>query len=460
MRIILLLISVIWQTLTWAQCSFSFAQDVCEEIDYTSAAIQLWDGDFIVGGAGPGCDGNPNLIYLTRINCSGKILWQKSYPENFAFGTPTSIVQIDSFAVLVTSGPTRPRIFKVNVKDGELVADIFNYIPHPNKVEFYNAGNALVIGDFIYSTARYLLPNETNKFFLIKTELLSLNILWTREILVPNSPQSEEVIPSYPLEGGANHMYIIVANLNKKNTALMAVDTAANVLSLKYPFDTLLNPNDRPWGMANPNLSKDKTKILSALTINRGDFITHLCIIDTNGSLIKYHKYEEINMYKFIQTRDGNYAICGELDLIRKLDTNFQTIYSIKSPWKNSFYQVIGEASDGGLFVGGLANGLGKRGDMAFIKAEPHGGINSVQEVQDLAAQIQTSPNPATTKVHIESPIKIETYTLSNTSGTQLQSGVLENDNNIDISQLPQGLYFLQLQLVNGQMVTKKLVRN
>ncbi|MFN5025957.1 MAG: T9SS type A sorting domain-containing protein [Bacteroidota bacterium] len=35
---------------------------------------------------------------------------------------------------------------------------------------------------------------------------------------------------------------------------------------------------------------------------------------------------------------------------------------------------------------------------------------------------------------------------------------MLENDNNIDISQLPQGLYFLQVQLENGQTVTKKLV--
>ncbi|MFN9519785.1 MAG: T9SS type A sorting domain-containing protein [Bacteroidota bacterium] len=35
---------------------------------------------------------------------------------------------------------------------------------------------------------------------------------------------------------------------------------------------------------------------------------------------------------------------------------------------------------------------------------------------------------------------------------------MLENDNNIDISQLPQGLYFLQVQLENGQRVTKKLV--
>jgi hypothetical protein len=73
---------------------------------------------------------------------------------------------------------------------------------------------------------------------------------------------------------------------------------------------------------------------------------------------------------------------------------------------------------------------------------------------------LSLSPNPATTQVHITSPVKLESYTISNTSGTQLQSGVLENDNNIDISQLPQGLYFLQVQLENGQMVTKKLVRN
>jgi hypothetical protein len=74
--------------------------------------------------------------------------------------------------------------------------------------------------------------------------------------------------------------------------------------------------------------------------------------------------------------------------------------------------------------------------------------------------KITLSPNPATTHTHITSPVKIESYTINNTSGTQLQSGVLENNNNIDISQLPQGLYFLQLQLVNGQRVVKKLVVN
>jgi hypothetical protein len=84
---------------------------------------------------------------------------------------------------------------------------------------------------------------------------------------------------------------------------------------------------------------------------------------------------------------------------------------------------------------------------------------NSVNE-QVAPPQITLSPNPATTQVHITSPVKIESYTLNNTSGTQVQSGVLEHDNNIDITQLPQGIYFLQLQLENGQRVVKKLVRS
>ncbi len=74
--------------------------------------------------------------------------------------------------------------------------------------------------------------------------------------------------------------------------------------------------------------------------------------------------------------------------------------------------------------------------------------------------QITLSPNPATAQVHVESPIKIEQYKLTNTNGATMQSGVLDASHSIDVSQLPPGLYFLQLQLENGQTVTKKLVRS
>jgi hypothetical protein len=85
--------------------------------------------------------------------------------------------------------------------------------------------------------------------------------------------------------------------------------------------------------------------------------------------------------------------------------------------------------------------------------------IGSVQELYKLYASINTNPNPATIQVHIESPIKIENYTLTSTSGKIIQSDAMEASNSIDISRLPSGLYFLQLHLANGQTVMKKVVK-
>jgi hypothetical protein len=216
MRIFIFIVFLTVGVHSWAQCSFTFAQDVCEEIDYTSAAIQLWDGDFIVGGGGPGCDGNPNLTILTRFDCCGKIVWQKSYPENDAFGLPTTMSQIDSNTILVATGPTRPRIFKVNIHTGQLLQDMFNFIPHPLKIEFTSAGNALVVDKYFYTTASYIYPNEGNRFFILKTELESFKILWLKEIILPDVSIGEQVYVSYPLKGGNTHMYVLVSNKNEK----------------------------------------------------------------------------------------------------------------------------------------------------------------------------------------------------------------------------------------------------
>jgi hypothetical protein len=278
-----------------------------------------------------------------------------------------------------------------------------------------------------------------------------------KEIILPNMSVTDQLKIHQAINLNNGTITLFGYLIDQTRITMITIDTSANIKDVYFPFDSVGPLVTKPAFIYQTNLSFDRNFFLLTL---REQFNSnkYIATIDTIGKLLRYVEYS--NVFNFIQTRDGNYAICGEQDLIRKLDTNFQTIYSIKSPWQGSMYGLINEATDGGLFVGGLANGLGKRGDMAFIKAEPHGGINSVQEVQDLAAQIQTSPNPATTQVHITSPVKLESYTINNTSGTQVQSGVLENDNNIDISQLPQGLYFLQLQLENGQRVTKKLVRS
>jgi hypothetical protein len=455
MRILLFLLCLISQKLSWAQCSFTFAQDVCEETDFTTAAIQLWDGDFIVGGGGAGCDGNPNLAHLTRFNCEGKIVWQRTYPENDAFGLPAYIKQIDSNTILVGCGSTLPRLLTVNANNGNVILDIYNYIPHPFKAEFFS-------GSVMYDNGyAYMFPNNGNPsncyLYAIKIDVINFNILWMKEIILPNMATTDQLKISQAIDLRTGKIALFGHLINQPKVMMITIDTSANIENVYFPFDSVGPLVTKPAFIYQTNLSFDRNFFLLTL---REQFNSnkYIATIDTIGKLLRYVEYS--NVFNFIQTRDGNYAICGEQDLIRKLDTNFQTIYSIKSPWQGSMYGLINEATDGGLFVGGAANILPTRGDMTFIKAEPHGGINSVQEVQDITAQIQTTPNPATTQVHITSPVKLESYTINNTSGTQLQSGVLDNDNNIDISQLPQGLYFLQVQLENGQRVVKKLLVN
>jgi hypothetical protein len=455
-NIILLLLLLINYSIGKAQCSFSYSKDICGERDASYSAIELWGGDFIVGSSG-GCGANPDLTVLTRLNCKGETVWYKSYPENNAFGGVVSILQLDSETVLVSSYGVAARIFKVNINTGELIADMHKFVPNNTFFDFIGGSDIIIHDQYIYCTLRNVLSDSNHKYFVVKITLSKLELCWIKTINLNNLDPLHIVVPfsTFTLK---NQIGVIGYIGNDERIFIQSIDTAGNLIDTQFPFDNLSGNKEKPKLISWTSQSKYTGNICVSFFVKSSSTINYIGVIDTSGLLLKYLQYDDVK--NITETKDGGYAVCGRNDLIRKLDSNFQTVYDIKSKWPGSWYFTIGEAHDGGLFATGMANIFATDGDMAFIKAEPHGGINSVQEVQDITAQIQTTPNPATTQVHIESPIKIESYTLNNTSGTQVQSGMLENDNNIDISQLPQGIYFLQLQLVNGQRVVKKLVRS
>jgi hypothetical protein len=451
-NIILLLSLLINYSIGKAQCSFSYSKDICGEMDISHSSIQLFNGDFVFGGSG-GCGANPGLTVLSRINCKGETIWYRSYPENNAYGGVRAILQIDSNTLMIGAGGIVPRLFKVNLMTGEIINDLYNYIPVIDKEEYSGGENIFIHQKYIYATVLNL--KTYNKYFLVKLNCNTLEICWMKEFSFSGLENDMRVIVNELLD--FNKQEIGVAGyIHKSNKIFIQIfDTSGTPQRILYPFDSL-DSRIRPSILHRTSQSKNQN--INMVLRYVGSSSTKLAVIDTAGNIIKYQSYDDVT--HFIETKDGGYAVCGSNDLIRKLDSNFQTVYDIKSKWPGSWYFTVGEAQDGGLFATGMANIFATDGDMAFIKAEPHGGINSVQEVQDITTQIQTTPNPATTQVHIESPIKIESYTLNNTSGTQVQSGVLDATNNIDISQLPQGIYFLQLQLENGQRVVKKLVRS
>jgi len=98
-----------------------------------------------------------------------------------------------------------------------------------------------------------------------------------------------------------------------------------------------------------------------------------------------------------------------------------------------------------------------------FGNAPDIGAIESVfvliKDKSQLSNSVIISPNPASSKINIYSPVKIKMLIISNLSGKfAQQNSVLSNSAQIDISNLPNGLYLIKILLDNKLTVTKKVI--
>ncbi len=71
------------------------------------------------------------------------------------------------------------------------------------------------------------------------------------------------------------------------------------------------------------------------------------------------------------------------------------------------------------------------------------------------ASSIKVYPNPTFGEVMVEANTDIERLSLLNASGQVLKTG---QDNRLDLSKLPSGIYFLSIQ-INGQQSLKRIVK-
>lgn len=81
-------------------------------------------------------------------------------------------------------------------------------------------------------------------------------------------------------------------------------------------------------------------------------------------------------------------------------------------------------------------------------------GIDNVERVEN---SIQIYPNPSSGIFAIESVLKVKSIQVYSTEG-RLSLSIL-NQNKLDLGQLPNGIYFAQIELENGEIISKKLVK-
>ena len=73
---------------------------------------------------------------------------------------------------------------------------------------------------------------------------------------------------------------------------------------------------------------------------------------------------------------------------------------------------------------------------------------------------ISIYPNPTSESINLSSEHALEHFNLYNMSGEMiLESEINATETVIDLSTLPRGLYFMKIQLKDGRLSTKKVIK-
>lgn len=108
-----------------------------------------------------------------------------------------------------------------------------------------------------------------------------------------------------------------------------------------------------------------------------------------------------------------------------------------------------------------LNQGFQQRSQVGPAATSPtNEGFTSSEEITDTNTSIVAYPNPTTGMLTIQAPSET-TVQVFNTSGSLLYTRIItEGKNQIDLSALPTGLYFLRVVTHNGDASTIKIIKS
>ncbi|WP_415327643.1 T9SS type A sorting domain-containing protein [Chryseobacterium sp. MMS23-Vi53] len=429
---------------------------------YTPVSIiQTQDNNFVILGYGTVTEefSKGNEAILIKVDQSGNLIWRKNYGGTSA-EKMFDIVELQDGSIVAagqtnsnnddvpahTFGGANAWIFKTDASGILVWSKVFG--GYTNKPDYIQAikvtddGNIAAFG----STASYdgdflnLLPNGNGveQFFLFKLQNDTGDPIWKKAYNIPNSRYNFAKSMTKTSDGG-----FALAGSNE----ILAVSnsTGANYRVVKTD--------------GNGNLLWDKTYI---------------------GS-------NDDEPTSIIQTDDGNYIVAGQSQT-----TNF-TDPSPNEGWVDIW--IIGLDGTGekrwGRMIGGNSNdyagyndSLLKMGNNNFIltgsTVSENGTINVPYSNMGVAGMllffnaqtlstgeqkvannfIKIYPNPSSDFVHLKlnSKQKIEKIELSDVSGKSISHPKMSESGSIDISGLPAGVYFLNINS-EGKNYQEKIIK-
>jgi len=421
---------------------------------------QTTDGGFIITGYTWSSGTGWADVYLVKTDVSGNTLWTKTFGgSNNDYGN--SVQQTSDGGYIIT-GHTQ--------SFGAGLSDVY-------LIKTNSSGNSLWTNtfggtddDFGYSIQQtidggYIITGSTGNFgaedvYLIKTDALG-DTMWTKTYGGSNNDNGNSV------QQTVDNGYIFTGNTQsfgagQRDVYLVKTDVNGDTLWTKTyggtSFDESLSVQQ----------TADGGYIITGNTqsFGTGGVDVYLVKTNANGDTLWTKTYGGISNdfgRSVQQTTDGGYIITGNT---QSFGAGFDDVYLIKTDvngdtlWTKTFggtgtdrgYSVQ-QTTDGGYIITGITNSFrAGQSDVYLIKTDANGstGINQSFSINN---QLKIYPNPNTGEFIIEygGALKNTSIILYNKLGQKVFESELEtNRKTIDISELPNGLYILQLQNDNG----------
>jgi len=349
---------------------------------------------------------------LLKIDAQGEALWQKDYPNTFPDKTPTIVQTAERDFVGLVNALQNYRLIKTS-KEGE-----FLWERELNEGDFYTSVTALSDGSFILTGAGKGQFGD-NGFYtpMIVAKFDSEGFLQWKKTIVDESPDFSSGVAFRAIENEAGNIVIIGVNFfggnNKSKVTLLALDKLANDL----------------W----------KQDLTEFIEIN-------------------------LSVFGLLETQTGELVVMGNTPESETPIANFQKGFLIKADaegnhlWTQyygediSSYTILSdmvEIPEGGFAMTGTIlykNSL----DIYVVRTDINGlitSINPVNQTLNHIFEILPNPNQGLFELSFEGKTS-ESLTLTifdHTGKTFSKQTIHPLSQNLDLSHLPKGMYFLQL---------------
>jgi hypothetical protein len=357
---------------------------------------------------------------------------------------------------------------------------------YPNKTN-YCVATIKTIDNKIYYTGYTDSINTNSDILLIKTDTIG-NEIWKKKIGLPGWDES-----GYNIRECTNGDLLICGlkqfhSSTSQGPIVMRLDTSGFVKWQNYyPSLTYANPSIDIQEMPNGDIvfTGGKAYAITANGTLRRPMFTK---VDALGNLIWQKEYGEQavghDFFTFLINNKNNFVVCGEKGFINNSvngmvyeinqngDSIFSREYAIQSGSQNYFRDMIKAPDNGYVFSGFFspifANGGTGNQDIWLLKTDSNfcessaycGYPTFVQQANINIYDLYFRPNPTSGLLSITTPYTFNKIELLSITGQVLLSQTVnDTTHQLNLQNFAEGIYFVKVIYVNGQSVTKKIIK-